>query len=145
VVITATKSAMERNETTFPGIFARALVSDSSDADKDGRVSLLEAFTYAKQEVARGYERRNLLATEHAVVSDEALARTVAFGTQAAPTDPRIARLWSERRALEAQVDQLRRRKSAMDSTAYQRELERLLLDIATRTVAIRAAETRKP
>ena len=145
VVITATKSAMERNETTFAGVFARALVSDAADADKDGRISLLEAFGFARQEVIRGYERKNLLVTEHALVSDSGLARTVAFGIAAAPADPRIAALWTERRALEAQVDELRRRKATMDSTAYQRELERLLLEIAERTAAIRAAEGKKP
>ena len=32
-----------------------------------------------------------------------------------------------------------------MDSTAYTRELERLLLEIAMKTAAIRAAEGQKP
>lgn len=145
VIVTATKSAMQRNETTFAGHFSRALTSDAADGDKDGRISLLEAFTWAKGEVARGYERRNLLATEQAQLTDTALARTVAFGTAAAPSDPKIAALWTERRALEGQVDALRRRKGMMDSTAYQRELERLLLEIATRTAAIRAAGAPKP
>jgi len=145
VIITATKSAMQRNETTFAGHFSRALSSDAADGDKDGRISLLEAFTWAKGEVARGYERRNLLATEQAQLTDTMLARTVTFGTAAAPADPRIAALWAERRALEGHVDALRRRKGMMDSTAYERELERLLLEIATRTAAIRAAGTPKP
>jgi len=145
VIITATKSAMQRNETTFAGHFSRALTSDAADGDKDGRISLLEAFTWAKGEVARGYERRNLLATEQAQLTDSVLARTVAFGTASAPSDPRLAALWAERRALEGQVDALRRRKGMMDSTAYERELERLLLAIATRTAAIRAAGAPKP
>lgn len=145
VIITATKSAMQRNETTFAGHFSRALTSDAADGDKDGRISLLEAFTWAKGEVARGYERRNLLATEQAQLTDSVLARTVAFGTASVPTDPRIAALWAERRALEGQVNALRRRKGMMDSTAYQRELERLLLEIATRTAAIRASGAPKP
>jgi hypothetical protein len=143
VVITATKSAMQRNEVTFPGYFAQALTTQAGDADKDGRISLLEAFTWARTEVARGYERRNLLATEQPQLTDSVLARTVAFGMVAAPSDPKVAALWKERRDLEAQVDALRRRKTAMDSTAYQKELERLLLEIATRTAAIRAAETK--
>jgi hypothetical protein len=145
VVVTATKSAMQRNETTFAGHFSRALTSEAADGDKDGRISLLEAFTWARAEVARGYERRNLLATEQAQLTDSALARTVAFGTAAAPTDPHVAALWAERRALEGQVDVLRRRKGMLDSTAYARELERLLLEIATRTAAIRAAGAPKP
>ncbi len=161
VVVTATKSAMERNETTFGEHFAKALVSESADADRDGRVTVLEAFDYARREVARGYETRNLLATEHALLDDDgdgkgsaapggaagdgALARTVAFGVSALPADPRVAGLVAERRALEAQVDALRRRKASMDSTAYERELERLLLEIATRSAAIRAAMGQKP
>jgi hypothetical protein len=145
IVITATKSAFERNETTFAGIFARGLSSGEADADKDGRVSVLEAFQYSKREVARGYESRSLLLTEHAQLSDSVLARTVAFGTQAAPSDPRLAALYAERRALEAQVDALRRKKGSLDSLLYQRELERLLLDLASKTAAIRVAEARKP
>jgi hypothetical protein len=96
--------------------------------------------------VARYYEGKGQLATEHAQLSgDSAVAGTIAFGTAPLPTDPRIAALFAERRALETQVDQLRRRKAAMDSTAYERELERLLLEIATRTAVIRAAEGKRP
>jgi hypothetical protein len=146
IIITATRSAMERNETAFAEQFSGGLTSESADADKDGRITVLEAFTFARQGVARYYEAKSQLATEHAQLSgDSAVTRSIAFGTAPAPTDPRIAALFAERRALEAQVDLLRRRKATMDSTAYERELERLLLEIATRTAAIRAAEGKKP
>ena len=145
VIVTATRTAFERNETTFADQLARALTGEAADADKDGRVTLLEAFAYAKHEVARGYESRNLLATEHAQLSDSALARTIAFGVAERPADPRVAALMDERRALERQVDALRRRKGTMDSLAYGQELERLLLAIAEKTGAIRAAEGKRP
>ena len=145
VIVTATRSAFERNETTFAAQFARALTGEAADADRDGRVTLLEAFAHARREVARGYETRNLLATEHAQLSDSALARTIAFGLAQRPADPRVAALVDERRALEARVDALRRRKGTMDSTAYERELERLLLEIAEKTAGIRAAEGKRP
>ncbi len=145
VVVTATRTAFERNETTFAGHFARGLSSGEADADKDGRVTVLEAFQFAKREVARGYEARNLLLTEHAQLSDSALARSVAFGTLPIPADPRVAALYAERRALEGQVDALRRRKGSLDSLAYEGELERLLLEIARKTAAIHVAEARKP
>ncbi len=106
---------------------------------------MLEAFEYARSEVARRYQSRGLLQTEHAQISDSALARTVAVETSPAPTDPRIAALVAERRALEAQVDALRRRKATMDSTAYETELERLLLAVAAKSAEIRAAQERKP
>lgn len=145
LVVTATKTAFERNETTFAEPFARGLGSGAADADKDGRVTVLEAFQFAKQEVARGYAARNVLLTEHAQLSDSGLARSVAFGTQPIPADPAIAALYAERRALEGQIAALRRRKGSLDSLAYEGELERLLLQLAGKTAAIRAAEARKP
>jgi hypothetical protein len=106
---------------------------------------VLEAFQFTTREVARGYESRSVLLTEHAQLSDSALARTIGFGIQPLPSDPRLAALYAERRALEAQVNALRRKKGTLDSLAYQRELERLLLELAGKTAAIRAAEGPKP
>src|SRR4029450_11370062 len=67
---TATKSDMERNQTRFATYFIQAYASDVADADKDGRVSVLEAFDYARREVARAYESENHLLTEHAQLDD---------------------------------------------------------------------------
>ena len=140
VVVTATRTAIERNETSFAAPFVRALTGSEADADKDGRVSVLEAFTFAKKEVARAYESDNRMLTEHAVLSDSALARTVAFGGSRPSDDPRVAALVVERQALESQVAALRARKDSMDAAAYGRELESLLLQIAAKTRAIRGA-----
>ena len=185
VVVTATKTAFERNETRFAEHFAHALAQDVADTDKDGRVSLLEAFTYARAEVVRAYERDRRLLTEHAVLDgdgdgtgvgdatgqdgDGRLARAFilggtsavaagAGGASAAPaagaarpaggvasTDPRVAALAAEKAALEQQVADLRGRKPGMEPAAYERELERLLVALAERTQALRAAEARKP
>ncbi len=139
LVITATKSSFERNESVFAEIFVKGLTGEA-DADKDGRVSMLEAFQYARREVTRRYESKGLLQTEHAQLSDSSLARTVALETSAPPADPRVAGLIAERRALEAQVDALRRKKATMDSVSYENELERLLILLAEKTAAIKAA-----
>lgn len=143
VIVTATRSAAERNETVFADHYVRG-VSGAADADKDGRTTVREAFDYARQEVARVYDAENRLLTEHARMSDSVLAATITLeATAPAASDPRIAALLAERRALEAQVQDLRARKNSMDATAYEQELERLLLAIAARTQAIRAAEGR--
>jgi hypothetical protein len=71
IVVTATRSARERNETRFGGYFVRAFTDDVSDVDKDGAVSLLEAFEYARREVERSYESANQLVTEHALLEDD--------------------------------------------------------------------------
>jgi hypothetical protein len=157
IVITATRSSSERNESLFGSRFAHGLASLEADSDKDGKVSVLEAFGYAQREVAAAYQADGRLQTEHAQLDDDgdgrgtaepgrdgstdgALARRVAFGRAAAVNDPRVATLLTERRALETQVEVLRRRKDSMTESAYLAELERLLVAIAERTQAIRAA-----
>ena len=86
------------------------------------------------------YETDKRLLTEHAVISDSTLARSVSFGApKTTTTDPRAAALVAERSELEAQVATLRGRKDKMTAAAYDAELERLLLQVAERTQAIRA------
>ena len=141
VVITATRTALERNETSFADPFVLGLTSGAADADKDGRVSVLEAFAFAKKEVERAYEADNRMLTEHSALSDSALARSTTFGGAAGAVDPRVAGLVAERQALESQVAALRARKDSLDPAVYDRDLERLLVAIAEKTRAIRAAE----
>ena len=142
VIVTATKTAMERNESIFAGFFATGLSSLAADADKNGSVSVAEAFDYARDQVARAYEATNRLQTEHPTLVDSAgVAARVAFGGASTSADPRVIALVGERRLLEARVDSLRRVKSTMDSTAYQDALETLLLQIAAKTRAIAQAQ----
>jgi hypothetical protein len=141
VIVTATRTAFERNESRFAAPFVRGLTSDEADADKDGRVSVFEAFAYARKEVARAYEIDHAMQTEHAVLSDSALARSVSFGAHRGTANPRAAALVAERAELEEKVAALRSRKDAMPPAAYEAELERLLVQVAEKTQAIRALE----
>jgi hypothetical protein len=155
VIVTATKTALERNETHFAEFFARGLSGTEADADKDGRVSALEAFNFAHTEVAKFYTGKNLLQTEHALLDDNGdgkgsgdpgttengdgrLARRIAFGGASASTDPRVIALMAERRVLEIRLDSLRAHRATTDSTSYQKALELLLTDIAVKSQAIR-------
>ena len=70
VVITATRSGSELNFTRFGEHFAKALANFSSDLDKDGQVSLLEAFLMASRHVAEFYKTEGRLLTEHALIDD---------------------------------------------------------------------------
>ena len=147
VIVVATRTALERNESQFAAPFVRGLTSDEGDANKDGRVSVMEAFMYARAQVAKAYEADNRMLTEHASISDSVLARTVSFGAvrNAAPTDPRAVVLVSERQELESQVATLRGKKDSMTSAAYEAELERLLVLVAEKTQAINALAGAKP
>lgn len=158
IVITATRSSTERNESVFHTHFAHGLATAEADADKDGRITVLEAYTYARNAVRQTYESTNRLLTERAQLddlgdgrgtedpaategADGGLARQVAFGGAPASTDPRVVALMTERRELEARVTALRNRRATMNAEAYERELERLLLLIAEKTEAIRTLE----
>lgn len=163
VVVTATKSSYERNETLFPRYFVAAFTTPGADTDKDERVSLLEAFIYAKREVARAYETDTRLPTEHAMLDDDgdrrgsaepdpragdgSLARRFIIGgatkaASVAASTPGGSELVTRKTELEAQVDSLRRRKETMAADAYERELERLLVDLAQVSQAIREGKS---
>jgi hypothetical protein len=141
VIVTSTRTAMERNESIFSGHFVRGLSTAEADANKDGGISVMEAFSYATREVARVYEEEKRMLTEHATVSDSVLAARVSFGAAtAASDDPRVVALVAERKALEDQLTALRAKKDSMPAADYGKELERLLIAIAEKTQAIRAA-----
>lgn len=140
IIVTATRSAVEKNESIFAGVFARALSTDEADADKDGRVSVLEAFRFTTREVAKVYDGSGRLQTEHAQLSDSTRATVVSFGKTVVSADPRVATLVAERQALESEVAVLRTRKASMEAAAYDAELERLLLAIAEKSAAIKLA-----
>jgi hypothetical protein len=140
VIVTATRSAVEKNESIFASHFAKALASDEADADKDKRISVLEAFQYTTREVAKVYDGSGRMQTEHAQISDSTKAMTVSFGKTVVNNDPRVAALIAERQALESEVAALRAKKDTMDPATYDKELERLLLAIAEKSQAIRAA-----
>ena len=149
VVITATKSGYERNETRFAKHLADALGKGASDTDKDGRLSLLEAFEYARRETARSYETEKRIATEHAVLAgDSALARWMVlegagFRVQGSgfSESPRLASLRRVRDSLQAEVQGLAARKSVMSTPAYERALEDLLVKLARASEAVREVE----
>jgi len=161
-IVTATRNGAEQYATLFGGYFIDALVSESADSDKNKRVSVLEAFQFAKGEVAKAYEREGLLATEHALLDDNGdkdgsqdptatgkdgrVANIVSLGTVGGdnlPADPKIRALYLERRDLERRVEALRLLKESMEPGRYSSELEKLVTAIALKTREIRSAEGR--
>jgi hypothetical protein len=149
VVITATSTAAQRYHTVFPEGFVQALTSESADLDKNSRISLLEAFTYAARIVKQHYEQNGTMATELAVLDDDgdgkgraasasgpdgSIAALTYLDAVTIPTvaDPEVHQLLVRQRALTEQVDELRRRRTTMAAEAYDKELERLLTELAT-------------
>ena len=157
-IITATRSGAERFSTLFGGHFIDALFSDAADADKNRRVSLLEAFNAARLETTRSYEREGIMLTEHPLLDDSGdrqgsatpsvdgkngrIAGILSLGTAAAgealPDDPKLRALVLERRDLERRVEGLKLLKTSMDPARYASELEKLLTELAVKGKQIR-------
>jgi hypothetical protein len=70
IVVTATRSGDELNFARFGEYIAEAIADPRADLDKDGQVSLLEAFLTASGRVEEFYRTRSRLATEHALLDD---------------------------------------------------------------------------
>lgn len=160
-IITATRSDREREQPVFGRYFVEAYAGDAADADKNGRVSLLEAFTHARRETDRYYTSAGRLRSEHALLDDDGnregtlepgvsgdgtLAATVYLAPAArAPGDPAIAALLARQDSLERAMAALRARRATMDSTAYQSRLEALLLETARVGRDIRTRQRGQP
>ena len=163
-VVAATRTGAEKFTTLFGGYFIDALTSDAADADKNRRISVLEAFNAARAGVARAYEKEGIMVTEHAVLDDGGdgegsmdpsaegkdgrIAAMVSLGAPASalalPGDPKLRQLHEERRALEQRVEALKLMKGSMDPAKYAAELEQALTDLALKTRQIREAEGKK-
>ncbi len=78
VVITATKSEFESNDTVFGQFFVEAFKNKAADTDKNSEVSILEAYLYAAQRVESWYKEQGRLATETPLLEDSGDATAVA-------------------------------------------------------------------
>ncbi|HJN46590.1 MAG: hypothetical protein CL477_05585 [Acidobacteria bacterium] len=166
-VVTATRSGGQWNATVFGGYFVEAFAGgeEESDQNKDGRVSVLEAFDYAAAEVARVYESDGRLQTEHALLDDNgdgegsrepdplesatdgAMARTVFIsagagtGIAGLPDDPALRALYQERLEIQEQIEGLQATRGGTDEAIYQAEMEKLLVAMALKGREIREME----
>jgi hypothetical protein len=152
IVVTATKSGMEKNQTHMGQYFVEAFKNNAADSDKNGRVSIIEAFSYARQKVEEYYNAEGTLQTEHCVLDDNGdaqaqsepapengdgfLARTT-FLDAGVPASARVnltpeqQKLALEAQELEKQIEALKYAKAGMEEADYEAKLESLLLRLA--------------
>jgi hypothetical protein len=152
IVITATKSGMENNLTHMGQYFVEALENSAADANKDDRVSVIEAFFYTKQKVEDHYKNTDNLQTEHPILDDNGdaegqsdpspeskeglLARTTFFDAGSSlealkAVTPEQQELELEAREVEKQIETLKYQKAEMPQSDYEKKLEELLLKLA--------------
>lgn len=154
VIVTATSSASENLAPRFGGHFVTAF-TEEADRDKDGRVSLKEAFVHASTMVEKDFERERRIRTEHALLDDDgdgAGSRTLdddgADGVLAArwyltpgeyfDGSDEARRLAAESQRLVDQIGLLKRRQLQMGEQEYEGELEDLLVELALNRRALR-------
>jgi hypothetical protein len=159
IVISATDSGTQRFDTVFPKYFIEALGDPAADIDKNGRVSIWEAFLSASLKVRRYFEQKGQLATERALLDDngDGIGREAGGeGTDgsiaarayldpntanAAPTDEELLALLQKRTTLETDAEDLKERRALMTPNEYNREFERLMLELANVSRQIRAKQ----
>ena len=158
VVISSTRSGNEQNYARFGKFFAEAMADPRSDLDKDGQVSLLEAFLSGSQRTTEFYKTEGRLATEHALIDDNGDglgtpaewfrgvratkqakdgatldgARAHQFHLVRSAAEQQLSPEGRARRdALELKIGRLRETKAKLTEVKYYEELERLMLELA--------------
>jgi hypothetical protein len=158
VVITATKSGDEQNFAHFGQYISAAIADRSADIDKDGQVSLLEAYLTACRNLDEFYKQEARLPSEHALLDDngDGLGTPAAWfrgiratqrakegtsldGTRAhqmhliaSDREKQLPPELRERRdALELAITKLREEKQALKEDDYYNRLEKLMLELA--------------
>ncbi len=158
VIITATKSGFEESYAYFGQYLATSIADEKADLDRDGGVSVLEAFLFASKSVADFFTVGGRIATEEAVIEDNGdglgtpaswfrgVRATKTPKADALPDGLRSNQIYlvpspaelalspetrAERDRLEMAVFQLREKKSTLDDDAYYAELEKVLLELS--------------
>jgi hypothetical protein len=149
IVISATDTIAQRFDTVFAEYFIKALQGDAGDLDKNDRISMWEAFAAATDGVRRHYQQRGQLATERGLLddsgdgvghdatgsSDDGSAASRIYLDEAlpgaAPTDEVLLQLLQKRAALETEADELKIRRSFLPPAEYQKEFERIMIELA--------------
>jgi hypothetical protein len=149
IVITATDNPAQQFETVFPEFLVKAFGEEGADQDKNGKVSVWEAFQYASAHVRDWFADRGQLATERPLLDDTGVGigrefdtpgpdGPVALVTYLEPEAPpantgnsELDALLRRRAELQMRLEALKARKANMTPDDYDTELERILLELA--------------
>ena len=173
VVLTATKDGSQFQLARFGEAMSTAIAGKVADLNRDGQVSLLEAWILAARRTDEFYQSNGRLATEHSLLDDngdglgsrvsacKGVKLDVADGDT--DVDGRLARRWhlirsdeerqlsaeqrDRRDELEKRLEQIRPHRDDHTDSDYLNQLESVLLPLAQLYEAIAAgrSETKKP
>ncbi len=134
IVITATRSGNERNAPVFGDYWVAGLGDSGADANRNELLSAGELYAYTLDQVARHYESDNLLASEHALVSDAEGANAFVVSRLGLLASTQLSNaseaLLQERLRLEGRIQQLIDRRSQLPESEYFDQLQSLMLEL---------------
>lgn len=155
IVITATRTGTQRNETVFPRFLVEALTNPAADLDKNGDLSVREIFQYAAEKTDQSFTETSHLATENALLDDTGdgqgyrveelddaaegnLAavtylrrRTAVLAAVSGANRAEVVAMLGEKEALERDIADLKSRKNRLDEDRYYADLETLFVRLA--------------
>jgi hypothetical protein len=155
IVVTATRTGTQKNETRFPSFLIDALTSPAADQDKDSRVSVAELYRYASEKTAQWFDDNGHIPTENALLDDngdgeghrleeleEAGDGNLAAVTYLAPEagaaaiaanqgNPQAAGWLREKSQIEQNIAELKSRKNDLSVDDYYAQMEVLFVRLA--------------
>ncbi|HLQ76703.1 MAG TPA: hypothetical protein VK210_05080 [Terriglobia bacterium] len=145
MIIAATKTGFEGNDTVFYEYFLNGLQKAAADENKDHKVSVWEAFKFAVDGVERFYKDAGRIATEHPQISDNGAPMTgvvpqvpVLAGLTSlnvdrpvAVADAKLQVLLNEQKEIQQKIETLQINKASMLIEDFNKQIEDLILQLA--------------
>jgi hypothetical protein len=158
VVVTSTRSGYQMNYARFGKYLSEAISDPKADLDRDGQISLLEAYLSGSHRTSEFYKTEGRLATEHALIDDNGDgigtpadwfrgvratkkardgaevdgARAHQFHLVRSAAEQQLPPAIRARRdRLEIEIGKLRDAKATLPEEAYYQRLEKLMLELA--------------
>jgi hypothetical protein len=151
MIIAATKTGFEGNDTVFYEYFLAGLQKSVADENKDQKVSVWEAFKFAVDGVERFYKDAGRIATEHPQISDNGapmvgvtpqapvLSNLTTFNVDRPVTvaDAKLQTLLDEQKQIQQKIEALQINKASMLPDDFNKQIEDLILQLALKTQQI--------
>jgi hypothetical protein len=148
MIVSATKTGFEGNDTVFYEYFLAGLQKSAADENKDQKVSVWEAFKFAVDGVERFYKDAGRIATEHPQISDNGspmsgvvssapvMANLTSFNVDRPVTvaDAKLQTLLDEQKQIQQKIEALQINKASMSPADFDKQIEDLILQLAQKT-----------
>jgi hypothetical protein len=151
MIVSATKTGFEGNDTVFYEYFLDGLQKSAADENKDHKTSVWEAFKFAVDGVERFYKDAGRIATEHPQISDNGspmtgvvpqapvMASITSFNVDRPVTvaDAKLQALLNEQKQIQQKIEALQINKASMLPEDFNKQIEDLILQLALKTAQV--------